>query len=474
VPSVVSERTRRRIIQLAGGGLVEAPGPDLSQLASHVVNLGNDGRLSQSGRFTSTSAQLDQIFEHMGIRHAEWGAVPRRIVIYAHGGLDSEKTGLTIAQHQVNWWLRNKVYPVTFAWETGLTETFGDQLSDMIGARLPAAGWSFNVYEQVDRMVEKVAKTNLRWVWDQMKQNADAASEPLPRNYRQKPDQVPGGSLTIAKLKAYLDQRPRVATEVHLVGHSAGSIFLMNLIERLVASKIKIASLTYLAAAIRTDDWMRRVLPHLENGDIAKFAAFGMNPARELDDVCGSHGVAVYHKSLLYLVSRALERPANRDDTEVPLVGMAHFATTDVEGKTLTGAVDETRGDLIWSPSSAPDNSRSDAAAHGGFDDDSPTMTSVLLRILDQDSIQAGNQYVANLPAAAEQPEPTVVADQPPEIVLTEVQDDTKPPGLAAAKGPKQAATKSATRRSTVAPRHQGSRVLAAMERDGWQQEGPG
>ena len=48
------------------------------------------------------------------------GIEPRRIVLYAHGGLNSEKTGLDIAQRQLNWWLSNRVYPVTFAWQSGV------------------------------------------------------------------------------------------------------------------------------------------------------------------------------------------------------------------------------------------------------------------------------------------------------------------------------------------------------------------
>ena len=60
--------------------------------------------------------------------------------------------------------------------------------------------------------------------------------------------------------------------------------------------------------------------------DIQRFTAFGLNPARELDDVCGAGGLAIYRKSLLYLVSRAFERPTEPIDLEVPLVGMAHFA----------------------------------------------------------------------------------------------------------------------------------------------------
>ena len=71
VPSVVSERTRRRIFATADGNVVDAPGPDLQRLSEHVVNIGNNGRLSKSGRFTSSRAQIDRIFERMAERHGD-------------------------------------------------------------------------------------------------------------------------------------------------------------------------------------------------------------------------------------------------------------------------------------------------------------------------------------------------------------------------------------------------------------------
>ena len=74
VPSIVSRRVRSKLLsQAGGGGLVEAPGPDLEQLTKHVVNLGNDGRLSQNGRFTSTKQQIDAIFDHMARRALDAG-----------------------------------------------------------------------------------------------------------------------------------------------------------------------------------------------------------------------------------------------------------------------------------------------------------------------------------------------------------------------------------------------------------------
>ncbi len=470
VPSLVSERTRRKVFAIAGGGLVDAPGPDLDKLAHHVVNLGNDGRLSTTGRFTSSIAQIDRLFGSMGECHDRWGTTPRRIVIYAHGGLTTENTGLDIADRQLNWWLGNHVYPVTFAWQTGLSETLTDQVTDLFGSRLPRGGWPFNLFEQVDRMVERTAKSRLRWLWDEMKENSLLASDPLPRTFRRIPsEELPGASLVVAKLKEHLAQRPKKPTEVHLVGHSAGSIFLTGLLDRLVDARIPVASLTYLAAAVRTDTWMDRVLPHLKSGAVQKFTSFGMDPVRELDDVCGGRGVVLYHKSLLYLVSKALERTQGGKQVEVPLVGMAHFAEAKVNGTTLVKAVGEVGGSLVWSPNASPSHSRSDAAAHGAFDDDTATMTSVLLRILDQQTVQPGNEYVPNLPSpdarALIESQPTALADQPPDIVMTDVQGDALT--ASGGRGASQATTSSAAPRGTR-EEHGRSRVIAALERDGW------
>lgn len=477
VPSVVSRRVRSKILAQAGGGIVEAPGPDVQQLSKHVVNLGNNGRLSQNGKFISTKAQVASIFDNLAAKHADWNEAPKRIVLYAHGGLNSESTGLDIAQRQLNWWLSNRIYPITFAWQTGVTETLENQLSDLIGKRSPAGGFTFNLFEQVDRMIEKVAKRTLKWCWDEMKENAARASDPLPADWPNDADHtIPGGSLAVTALKEYLDKNG--PAEIHLVGHSAGSIFLVGIIKQLKAAGIPVESLTYLAAAIRTDEWIKNVLPRLNQGDIKKFTAFGMNPTRELDDVCGANGIAVYRKSLLYLVSRAFEKPTDPDDSEVPLVGMARFAERKVGRTSYKAAVDSLKdGTLVWSPRTSPVDEQSDSSTHGGFDDDNPTMTSVLLRILGTKTLKPGYSYVPNLlpgtSAAAVVEGVTEIADQPPEVVTAEVHMPDEPvEGM-----PPAAAAAPATAAATSAPgvgegaTAASNRVIDALVRQGWSVE---
>src|SRR4051794_34865217 len=419
------------------------------------------------------------MFAHLQETQSGWSTSPQRIVLYAHGGLNSEKTGLDIAQRQLNWWLRNEVYPITFAWETGTTESFGDQLADLFGRRTPAGGFGFDVFEQVDRMIEKTAKRTLTWVWDEMKQNAAGASAGLPDDWRNKPDgDLPGGSLLVTRLRQHLDEHSDTPTEIHLVSHSAGSIFLAGLIKQLKAADINVASLTYLAAAIRTDEWIRNVLPRLKQGDIKRFTAFGMDAERELDDVCAAGGVAIYHKSLLYLVSRAFERPTDPTATEVPLIGMAHFAD-DVVGRTSYLKAVESLKDarLVWSPASSPADGRSDSKTHGGFDDDNPTMTSVLLRILGTTTVKTENEYVPNLRLGSSTGASTDIApdiaDQPPDVITVEVHDGAQPgpevPTQAA--GASKGRTKSAARRGAGGAAREGSRVIEALEQRGWKSE---
>ncbi len=172
-------------------------------------------------------------------------------------------------------------------------------------------------------------------------------------------------------------------------------------------------------------------------------------------------------------MSRAFERPTDPDDTEVPILGMAHFANDTVDGTSLTDAV-ATLPDarLVWSPSVDPADARTDSSTHGGFDDDNPTMTSVLLRILGTTAIEPGNSYTPNL-LAGTTPESvsaaaTDTADQPPEVVTTHVSG-----GEAAGPASPAAAAPPAVEESSASTPHASvdNRTIAALEQEGWKLE---
>jgi hypothetical protein len=408
-------------------------GPDLRRLETYVVNLGNDGRLSGQGRFATAPAHVDRAFAHMATLHDAWAAErpgsPRHVVLYAHGGLISESDGLEIAQRQLNWWLNNRVYPISFAWQSGPIETLLNQLWDLIKGWLPFGGVRFDLAEQVDRRVEGEARERLAWMWDEMKENARAASAPLdpsvrPIAWSSDPAAVghladqPGASLVVDRLRQYVEQQGADRVRVHLVGHSAGAIFHAALLGRLREAGLRVDSVAFLAPALRVDEFAADVLPHLgPGGTVGRFATFALSDQLELDDTCPPPPLVVYNKSLLYLVSRAMER-LGRDRGEVALLGMQRFLTTPgAGGLTLQGEIEALGGECVFAPQAAPDHSRSKSTTHGGFDDDEPTMTSVVMRVLGAGRVEEVEPFAPHaalrlLPGVADEPAP-VAAERP-------------------------------------------------------------
>jgi hypothetical protein len=399
VPQTPFASARTRTATASGGELATVPGTDLRTLQDHVVDLGNDGRLSQSGKFTSWPGQIEGAFGHMDATHARWAAegdATLRVVLYAHGGVVSEADGLKIAQKQLGWWLNNHVYPLFFVWESGPLETVGDVLVDQVRKWLPFGAEGFDLWEPLDRSVEGISRETFWWMWDQMKENAAAASEPISPSKKaairwpptsttaiETMSDLPGASLTVDRLRRYRDKHPHL--EVSLAGHSAGTIFLSALLARLAAAKLPVRSMSFMGAALRADEFATAVLPQLRAGLVGDFANFVLSDAKELHDKCNAGFVTFYHKSLPYLVARGFERPPRDGGREVALVGMARFLAKPIGTRsraTLGQQIERAGGAVVVSPSSGQVGSNCTANGHADFDEDKPTMGSILTRIL--------------------------------------------------------------------------------------------
>lgn len=323
----------------------------LALLKPHVVNLSR-GKFSSGGEISTTAADVDAIFEkHLPAFAAARTGVP--IVIYAHGGLVSESSGLRSAHRQREWWTANGVYPIFFVWETGF-------LDALFGALPGARGV---VGDLKDRAVELTARAaGGERIWGEMKRFAEVASA------------AGGGALYVAQaLGKYVAANPK--TTVHAVGHSAGSIFHSYFVPAaLQAGLPEFTSLNLLAPAVRTDTFKARLVPEVGKG-IKSLAMFTMKQQTELDDTVGG---VLYGKSLLYLVRASFEK-----EEFTPILGLQECVNTDPELRKFFGVEgDKAKAEVIWSVTgSGPETHRSTATSHGGFDDDAATMESVARRV---------------------------------------------------------------------------------------------
>jgi Papain family cysteine protease len=233
---------------------------------------------------------------------------PARLVIYAHGGLNDEKEGLQRARSMARPFLDNGCYPLFVVWKTGLLESLAAIAADTRRADDAKRAGNFFSDRVSDPLLEKLLHTPGRAVWRQIKHAAQEANTP------------DGGLTQLANsLQTLLALEP--ALQVHLVGHSAGSLVLGPLVGALQKRRIPLVSAHLYAPACTVDFANQHWLPFLGRRQTGKngfplHVSILSDTMERLDHVALG-GVLGYQKSLLYLVARAFE-----EDTPSPLLGM--------------------------------------------------------------------------------------------------------------------------------------------------------
>jgi hypothetical protein len=352
-------------------------------LRPHIISIGNDGMLNEGGNFGTSRDEVMTIFREDLLRVSrDWKK--KRLLLYAHGGLVGEDTAVQRLADYRTALLSAEVYPISFIWHSDFWTTATNILKEALNRRRPEgfldASKDF-MLDRLDDALEPLARVLMgKTQWDEMKENAMAASE----------SETGAARLAIE----LIDEMAKDSKlEIHIVGHSAGSIFHAPLVRLLTAKKgpitsgfllgqnghgIKVESCTLWAPACTIRLFKEAYMPAIRDGSIKRFALFTLTDETEQDDHCAN----IYHKSLLYLVSNAFE-----DEPRIPLfrdgegiLGMEKFVAEDKE---LRNLFKKANCHWILSPNTAPADSENCATArhHGDFDDDKPTLKATLARI---------------------------------------------------------------------------------------------
>jgi hypothetical protein len=341
-------------------------------LKPHVINL-RQGEFSTEGEFTTSAEDAERL---VNVDLDQWvqdrlkaNETPR-VMIYAHGGLTSEASGLAYAFTMLNWWKSIGVYPIFFVWETGIIESIYQLIEERFG--IGRRGF----FDEIrDSAIERVVHQLGQPFWDIMKSSARTASKTGPSF----------GAHRLAQLLKGLNEQHDQKVAFHAVGHSAGAIFQNYFMRECTEGNrpLTIETLHYLAPAC-TIDLFRRLVKPLVGSRIENFTLYTMDRITERND----DTVPLYGKSLLYLVSRGFERVRGE-----AILGLEDSLNDDSDMLAFLGLGSTPNPDarVIWSPSGdeVPDNSKSNSTTHGGFDNDQDTMTSMALRILGRNDASA-------------------------------------------------------------------------------------
>ncbi len=310
VPGVVSGRLATSGKTRDGAASAAAQGNwwDEGTAYRHSIVLGNNGRVDRFDKLDEVTRTLQNqacILPDAWFRQN--GQEKKRLVIYAHGGLNKKDDAIQRAQAMGRYFLGNGCYPLFLVWKSGLLESLRDVLEDKMapGAKGMAGdigGWIAD--KITDPVVEKtIGRPFARPLWSEMKENAELASA-----------SGRGGDLLTDALRA-LASTWGDNFELHLMGHSAGSIILGRLLDNLALKDLtaSIKSVNLYAPACTVAFANRHYAPQTEV--MKRLHLDILSDAREQDD----NVAQIYRKSLLYFVSNALEA-----DLRMPILGMAN------------------------------------------------------------------------------------------------------------------------------------------------------
>lgn len=376
-------RASARAISVSSAG---SRGYAFEDLRPHVVSLGNDGRLRTGGTYGTSRSDVERIIRDEIPRiTAGWKTDrPKRVLLYAHGGLVSEGSALQrLAEYRASM-LEAEVFPLSFIWKTDYWTTVTNILKDAVRQKQVEGVLDSSkdfMLDRLDDMLEPVARlASGRAAWQEMQENALLASR-----------RPSGGAALVADLLSGLNETETRQTghgiELHLVGHSAGSILLAPLVQLLTGSGsdehgMKMGTVTLWAPACTVELFDQTYRPAIEGGSVGRFALYTLTDRAERDDDCAS----VYHKSLLYLVSNAFEkRPRLPFSRGTPLLGMERFISHPRDRvKGLRELLATGACEWVRAPNDQPLGKvgASTSRRHGDFDDDEATVRGTLARIL--------------------------------------------------------------------------------------------
>jgi hypothetical protein len=281
------------------------------QAYRHSVVLGNDGRVE---RYLTEDEVSRNLLHQACVLPDAWfrtnANARKRVVIYAHGGLNDEAAGIARARAMGRHFTGNDCYPLFLVWKTGLLESIGDIIADAFAHKPALAGWAIS--DVSDAIIEKtIGRPFARPIWSEMKENAQRGCTTGR-----------GGDLLVTAL-LQLKQTWGDALELHLVGHSAGSIILGRLLSLLTQRGLgeSITSLHLYAPACTVAFANQHYAAH--EALMKRLHVHVLSDDNERDDSVAG----IYRKSLLYLVSNALET-----DQRTPILGLAHVTRPDYGG----------------------------------------------------------------------------------------------------------------------------------------------
>ena len=323
--------------------------PRRQDILGHYLHL-DDGALVTRGRYAQLPDTVAATAALLKAGGRDTSSPPyKHLLIFTHGAMTDR---YEVAARIKAWYKVFKasgIYPLHIMWETGFNSEVVDVVSDLLFKTKTRIGEGAAAEKYTDERLEQLARPLGRKLWRDLGTTARMAFEP--------------GSDGGDAIRAYLSSAAAEPNpmQLHFASVSGGVQLLGGLLEVVEELGLSLASASLMAPACSLDHYDNAIRPHVGR-TIATLNQYTLIERRERADK-----LDIYGKSLLYLVSAALEA-----EPHTPLLGLERDLRP----------VDATLPEAHHLIYAGRDNGRSDARTHRGFDSDPRTMNDLLETIL--------------------------------------------------------------------------------------------
>jgi hypothetical protein len=347
-----------------GAGAVKLSGDPVlrnREIGPFVIDMENNGRLSRTGDFRTQESDVKALVTDHLQRFRKVHGLQGQVIdiaIYAHGGLTGEDTAAETAARWIPALYEKGVFPIFLMWETDLVATVLHRCQDLIAELAaqprPTAGLRDQLQRFWNTRVERALVEPGSWIWDEMKQNAEAIAHGKESGAR---------ILYEASKGIIVPGRARL----HLIGHSAGAIVHSHVVQALAQAGWEFETITFMAPAVTVETFQSTVAAQMKAGSVKRYHQLHLTDEMEQQDstcraICG------YGRSLLYLVSESFEHGRRADILGIERHFQAMVAALPAEVRQRMAS---------WSAPLAGSLS----TTHGGFDDDDQALETVITLI---------------------------------------------------------------------------------------------
>lgn len=281
------------------------------QAYNHTLVLNSYGRAKHTIIYTSTLEKSIDIICYKNVK--KWlDANPEnhKIALYALGGFYEEKESLSKIRVLAPYLLQNGIYPIFLSWQDSYYQAIHQSIETFFNDLLTSGG---QILKAEDILKDKVAlsraienhcrKISTRSIWSEVKEKASKANaeEIEPFNTQKR-----GVLHILTDAFQKLQQEYGYRFEIHAIAHSAGSqLIATDWLVQLADRGMQLKSLHLIAPTLTIREANESIIYAQEQAlfDQNQIHLYMLSQGVEEED-----SVSRYDKSLLILISRALEK----------------------------------------------------------------------------------------------------------------------------------------------------------------------